>query len=72
MSPMGVGEAAIHAAATALGRLGLPTFQNRRVVVIGGNGAIGTRLVEQFVAMHNSTANVFVVDPAERAFRDRA
>ena len=66
---MGVGEAAIHAAATALGRLGLPTFQNRRIVVIGGNGAIGTRLVEQFVAMHNSTANVFVVDVAERAFR---
>jgi len=66
---MGVGEAAIHAAATALGRLGLPTFQNRRVVVIGGNGAIGTRLVEQFVAMHNGTANVFVVDPVERSFR---
>jgi CRP-like cAMP-binding protein len=66
---MGVGEAVIHAAATALGRLGLPTFQSRRVVVIGGNGAIGTRLVEQFVAMHNSTANVFVVDPVERAFR---
>jgi CRP-like cAMP-binding protein len=66
---IGVGEAVIHAAATALGRLGLPTFQSRRVVVIGGNGAIGTRLVEQFVAMHNSTANVFVVDPAERAFR---
>jgi hypothetical protein len=66
---VGVGEAVIHASATALGRLGLPTFQNRRVMVIGGNGAIGTRLVEQFVAMHNSTANIFVVDLAERAVR---
>jgi CRP-like cAMP-binding protein len=58
---MGVSEAVIHASATSFGRLGLPTFQTRRVGVIGGNGAIGTRLIEQLVALHNSTANVFSI-----------
>lgn len=65
---LGVGEAVIQAAATALGRLGLPTFQASRVAVIGGNGAIGTRLVEQLAAMHNSTANIFAVDIAPQPF----
>jgi CRP-like cAMP-binding protein len=65
---MGVGEAVIHASATSLGRLGLPTFQMRRVAVIGGNGAIGTRLVEQLTMLHNSTANIFAVDPSDRPF----
>lgn len=65
---MGVGEAVIHAASTALGRLGLPTFQSRRVAVLGGNGTIGTRLVEQLTALHNSTANVFAIDLSVRAF----
>lgn len=59
---IGVSEAVIHAGASALGRLGLPTFQARRIAVVGGNGAIGTRLVEDFAKMHNSTANVLVVD----------
>ncbi|MBI1880919.1 MAG: cyclic nucleotide-binding domain-containing protein, partial [Chloroflexi bacterium] len=65
---MGVGEAVIHASATSLGRLGLPTFQTRRVAVIGGNGAIGTRLVEQLTMLHNSTANIFAVDVSDRPF----
>lgn len=65
---MGVGEAVIHAAATSFGRLGLPTFQTRRIAVIGGNGAIGTRLVEQLTMLHNSTANVFAVDISDRSF----
>jgi hypothetical protein len=38
------------------------------VAVIGGNGAIGTRLVEQFTKLHNSTTNVFAVDITDRAF----
>lgn len=59
---IGVSEAVIHAGASALGRLGLPTFQARRIAVVGGNGAIGTRLVEDFAKMHNSTANVLAVD----------
>jgi CRP-like cAMP-binding protein len=59
---VGVSEAVIHAAATAFGRLGLPTFQARRVVVLGGNGAVGTRLIEQLALLHNSTANIFAVD----------
>ncbi|MBM4012878.1 MAG: hypothetical protein FJ286_16200 [Planctomycetes bacterium] len=65
---VGVAEAVIHAAASSFGRLGLPTFQARRVAVIGGNGAIGARLVEQFTLIHNSTANVFAVDISERPF----
>lgn len=65
---MGVGEAVIHASATSFGRLGLPTFQTRRVAVIGGNGAIGTRVVEQLTALHNSTANIFAVDISDRSF----
>lgn len=65
---VGVGEAVLNASATSFGRLGLPTFQARRIACVGGNGAIGTRLVEQFCALHNSTANVFVVDPAKDAF----
>ncbi len=65
---MGVGEAVIHASATSLGRLGLPTFQTRRVAVIGGNGAIGTRLVEQLTMLHNSTANVFAVARSDQPF----
>jgi CRP-like cAMP-binding protein len=66
---MGVGEAVLNASATSFGRLGLPTFQARRIACIGGNGAIGTRLVEQFAALHNSTANVFVVDPSVFPFQ---
>jgi CRP-like cAMP-binding protein len=65
---VGVAEAVIHASATSFGRLGLPTFQNRRVAVIGGNGAIGTRLVEQFTSLHNSTANIFCIDVSRRSF----
>ena len=65
---VGVGEAVIHAAATSFGRLGLPTFQNRRIAVIGGNGAIGTRLVEQLTMLHNSTANVVAVDVSLQPF----
>ena len=65
---MGVGEAVIHAAATSFGRLGLPTFQTRHIAVIGGNGAIGTRVVEQLTMLHNSTANVFAVDVSDRSF----
>jgi len=64
----GVGEAVIQGGATALGRLGLPTFQTRRVAVIGGNGAIGVRVVEQFTLAHNSTGNVYAVDVGERPF----
>lgn len=66
---MGVGEAVINASATSFGRLGLPTFQARRIACVGGNGAIGTRLVEQLAILHRSTANVFVVDPAKFAFQ---
>lgn len=65
---MGVAEAVIHASATALGRLGLPTFQARRVAIIGANGAIGTRLIEQFAALHNSTANIFAIARSEKPF----
>jgi CRP-like cAMP-binding protein len=65
---LGVAEAVIHAASTAFGNLGLPTFAARRPAVLGGNGAIGARLVEQLVSAHNSTANVFVVDIAEQPF----
>jgi CRP-like cAMP-binding protein len=65
---MGVAEAVIHASATSFGRLGLPTFQTRRVAVLGGNGAIGTRLIEQLTALHNSTANIFAVDLSEHSF----
>lgn len=65
---MGVGEAVIHASSTSFGRLGLPTFQTRRIAVIGGNGAIGTRVVEQLTALHNSTANVFAIDISDRSF----
>lgn len=65
---MGVAEAVIHASATALGRLGLPTFQARRIAVIGANGAIGTRLMEQLTTLHNSTANLFAIARSERPF----
>jgi hypothetical protein len=65
---LGVAEAVVQASATSLGRLGLPTFQTRRVAIIGGNGAIGTRLVEQFTKLHNSAANVFAVDITDRPF----
>lgn len=65
---LGVAEAVIHAASTAFGNLGLPTFAARRPAVLGGNGAIGARLVEQLVSAHNSTANVFVVDLADQPF----
>jgi CRP-like cAMP-binding protein len=61
----GVAEAVIDAACTAFGNLGQPTFAARRVAVLGGNGAIGTRLVEQLALAHNSTSNVFVVDIAD-------
>ncbi len=59
---VGVAEAVTYASATALGRMGLPTFQTRRIGVIGANGAIGTRVIERFALSHNSAANVFAVD----------
>jgi hypothetical protein len=64
----GVAEAILDSASTALGNLGLPTFETRRIAVVGGNGAIGTRLVEKISQAHNSTANVFVVDIVADAF----
>ena len=65
----GVSIAVINAAATALGNLGLPTFAVRRVAVLGGNGAIGVRVIEEVALRHNSTANLFAVDLAATAFR---
>lgn len=64
----GVSQAIIDSTSTALGRLGLPTFETRKVAVIGGNGAIGTRLVEELTEMQNSTSNVFAVDIVDQAF----
>lgn len=64
----GVAEAVIDAASTAFGNLGLPTFAARKPAILGGNGAIGTRLVEQLALAHNSAANVFVVDVTEAPF----
>lgn len=65
---VGVAEAVLHAAATALGNLGLPTFGARRIAVAGGNGAIGTRIVEQLARAHNGTGSLFVVDPSPEPF----
>ncbi len=65
---IGTAEAILTAAATALGNLGLPTFELRRVAVIGGNGAIGTRIVEKLTLAHNSAGNVFAVDVVAEAF----
>ncbi len=64
----GVSQAIIDSTSTALGRLGLPTFETRKVAIIGGNGAIGTRLVEELTEMQNSTSNVFCVDLVDQAF----
>ena len=64
----GVSQAIIDSTSTALGRLGLPTFETRKVAVIGGNGAIGTRLVEELTEMQNSTSHVFAVDIVDNAF----
>ncbi|MBD2608073.1 hypothetical protein H6G81_27055 [Scytonema hofmannii FACHB-248] len=64
----GVSQAIIDSTSTALGRLGLPTFETRKVAVIGGNGAIGTRLVEELTEMQNSTSNVFAIDIVDQAF----
>ncbi|NEP30757.1 hypothetical protein [Moorena sp. SIO3B2] len=64
----GVSQAIIDSTSTALGRLGLPTFETRKVAVIGGNGAIGTRLVEELTEMQNSTSHVFAVDIVDQAF----
>jgi CRP-like cAMP-binding protein len=65
---LGVAEAVADATSTAFGNLGLPTFSARRVAVLGGNGAIGTRVVEQLAIAHNSTANVFAVDLTDEPF----
>jgi hypothetical protein len=59
---IGVAEAVIQSAATALGNLGLPTFETRRIAIVGGNGAIGTRLIEKLTQAHNATAHIFAVD----------
>lgn len=64
----GVSQAVIDSTSTALGRLGLPTFETRKVAVIGGNGAIGTRLVEELTEMQNTPSSVFAVDIVDRAF----
>lgn len=58
----GIAESIIYSAATALGRMGLPAFQERKMVVIGGNGVIGRRVVEQFASMHNNTSDLTVAD----------
>jgi len=65
---VGVAEAVLGAASTALGNLGLPTFGFRRVAVLGGNGAIGVRVVEQLAERRRSVAQLFVVDPAPARF----
>lgn len=68
---IGVAEAVLQAASTALGNLGLPAFGARRVGVVGGNGAIGVRLVEKLVLAHNSVRNTFCVDVCDEPFRGR-
>ena len=64
----GVSQAVIDSTSSALGRLGLPTFETRKVAVIGGNGAIGTRLVEELTEMQNTPSSVFAVDIVDQAF----
>jgi len=68
---VGVAEAVLQAASTALGNLGLPTFGFRQVAVLGGNGAIGVRLVEQLAQIQRSVEHLFVVDPAADSFARR-
>lgn len=58
----GIAESIIHSTSTALGRIGLPTFQQRCIALIGGNGVIGRRIVEQIVNIHNGTQDVIIVD----------
>lgn len=58
----GIAESVIYATSTALGRMGLPAFQERRIVVIGGNGTIGRRVIEQLVNIHNTTSELMLVD----------
>lgn len=64
----GVAEAVLHAASTALGNLGLPTFGFRRVAVLGGNGAIGVRVVEQLAQIQRSVEQIYCVDPVAAPF----
>jgi CRP-like cAMP-binding protein len=65
---VGVAEAVINAASTALGNLGLPTFAFRRVAILGGNGAIGVRVVEQLAQLQHSVGQLVVVDPVQEPF----
>jgi CRP-like cAMP-binding protein len=65
---VGVAEAVIQASATALGNIGLPTFGFRRIAVLGGNGAIGVRLIERLAETLRDTRNLFVVDPTPAPF----
>jgi hypothetical protein len=42
--------------------LGIRTFETRKIAVVGGNGAIGTRIIEQLKLLQNTTTHISNID----------
>lgn len=64
----GVSSTILQSSEVAMRNLGIRSFEWRKIVVIGGNGAVGTRLIEQLVIFQNTTANIGNVDKTETLF----
>lgn len=64
----GIASAIINSIAIAFRNLGIKGFETRKIAVIGGNGVIGTRLVEQLALAQGTTKNISSIDTKEQAF----
>lgn len=64
----GIASSIIQSSEVAMRNLGIRTFESRKIVVVGGNGAIGTRLIEQLKLLQNTSANLSNVDKNEELY----
>lgn len=64
----GISMSIIDSSEVAMRNLGIRTFESRKTLVIGGNGAIGTRLIEQLTLLQNTTDNIVNIDNEENLF----
>lgn len=65
----GIASSILHSAEVALRNLGLHGFEARKVLVLGGNGVIGTRIVEQLAQHQNTNSNLYNIDIEKQVHR---
>lgn len=65
----GIAASIIQTSELSLRNLALHGLESRRILVIGGNGAIGTRLIEQLMMFQRVITHLYLTDLAKTAFK---